>query len=219
MILVLGDSFTAGSGLSDYDPNNPPSSLCWASLVEQKTGTSVDNHAKAGLSNAEIFDRFLTTYDPGKHTAVIILWSYLTRIYFPDPYNPDQLITGRPAKPTNGHGSLNKILEFYYRYFYSDKVAAFELAGFQQLVHCKAQCPVFHDCIDKTYINYADIATGINSIEQGNSCSFTSLWEKLGKKVGSQGHHYSEQTHQVWAEDYVVPRLQQVIGLAPNHKY
>lgn len=210
MILVLGDSFTAGSGLRDYDPDNPPSSLCWASVLGQHLNVEVDNYAKAGLSNGEILERFFERYDPTRHSAVIILWSYLTRIYFPDPHNPETLISGRTHKPTNGPGNLNRLLESYYKYFYSDRVAAYQLAGFQQLVQSHCECPVLHDSVDYIYRQYTHLHKHINFVDPETASSFPTVWQQLGSKVGSQGHHYSEETHEVWAKEYVAPRLVQL---------
>ena len=212
MILVLGDSFTAGSGLKDYDPANPYSKYSWASIVEQQTGISVENRAKPGAGNAEILNQFLTYYDKDKHTAVVVLWSFLSRIYFPDPDSPNTLITGRTTSPTNSTSQLNRILEFYYKYFYSDKVCTWELNGFQLILQNKAQCPVLHDCVD-VQSNVNSLDANINWIDSTSTASFNDVWVKGGKKIGSQGNHYSEETHKVWAENYVIPALKRCLNL------
>lgn len=212
MILVLGDSFTAGSGLADYDPKNPYSKYSWPSLIEQQTGISVENRAQPGASNAQILNQFLTYYDQDKHTAIIVLWSFLSRIYFPDPANPDTLITGRTTTPTNSTSQLNRILEFYYKYFYSDKVSTWELNGFQLILQNKARCPVLHDCVD-TQANVYSLDANINWIDTTCPTSFNNAWVKQGKKIGSQGNHYSEETHKYWVENYVIPALKRCIDL------
>ena len=72
MILVNGDSFTYGDGLSN------PTIESWPALV---FGDECNNIAKSGSSNPSIFRRTLEELytNPGKYSQVVIGWSALDR--------------------------------------------------------------------------------------------------------------------------------------------
>jgi|LakMenEpi03Aug12_release.lakeMendotaPanAssembly.Ray.scaffolds.fasta_scaffold49262_3 lysophospholipase L1-like esterase len=95
-ILVIGDSLSFGSELSDvpehlglYGNDNAadgrttqPSQYAWPSLLAKRLGTTVDNLSIAGGSNDRIFRLALSKSVKNKYSLVICAWTTVDRFDF-----------------------------------------------------------------------------------------------------------------------------------------
>lgn len=193
MILVLGDSYTYGSGLRGCENfGDPPSPFAWCYQLDRE----VDNRSKPGASNAEIAYKFIQFFDPKQHNSVIILWSFLTRVF-----HPVQFGDLRSVSPTD-----SDVATFYSKY-YDERIANLELAAYISLIEKISTVPVLHDFIDKD-IDWTLIDRVPKTlIDPSNYNSLVAVHRSTGFKPGFYGHHFSEAAHAKWAKEYVVPAL------------
>jgi hypothetical protein len=195
MILVLGDSFSYGLGLRKCEFfSDPPSPFTWC----YQLGREVDNRSTPGASNAEIAYNFIQYFDPEKYSAVIVVWSLLTRVFHPDHQTDGGLHSVLPSDPD--------VATFYSKY-YDERVANLELAAYISLVENVSTVPVLHDFIDKDLDRTLIDRVPKTLIDPSDYNSFVAVHRSTGSTPGFYGHHFSEVTHAKWAKEYVVPAL------------
>jgi|LauGreDrversion4_2_1035121.scaffolds.fasta_scaffold33242_2 hypothetical protein len=195
MILVLGDSHSYGHGLRRCEfSTDPPSPFAWCYQLDRE----VDNRSKPGASNAEIAYNFTQFFAPEKYSAVIVVWSFLTRVFHPDHQCGGML---RSVVPSD-----HDVATFYSKY-YDERVANLELAAYISLIEKISTVPVLHDFIDKDLDQALIDRVPKALIDPGNYNSFLAVYRSTGFKPGFYGHHFSEAAHAKWAKEYVVPAL------------
>ena len=193
MILILGDSNSYGVGLRECEFfTDPPSPFTWCYQLNRE----VDNRSSGGASNAEIAYSFIQYFDPAKHTAIIVLWTYLTRVLLPNQYG--SLHSVLPTNPD--------VATFYSKY-YDERVANLELAAYISLLEQTSTVPVLHDFIDSDIDRTLIDRVPKTLIDPGNYNSFVAVHRSTGFKPGFYGHHFSETAHAKWAKEHVVPAL------------
>ena len=88
MIYCIGDSFTAGDELPDYDPYaiGHKSQFAWPKLIEHYTNQKVVNLGKGGTGNTRIVKRCIDLAGQPTTDLIIIAWSNPKRFEMADDY-------------------------------------------------------------------------------------------------------------------------------------
>ena len=84
-LLAIGDSFTQGSELKDFNMTTP-SAVSWPYLLGNQLGYDVVNRGVVGSGNIKMV-RTLVEENINKYDLVIIAWSGFDRIELADEYS------------------------------------------------------------------------------------------------------------------------------------
>ncbi len=203
-ILAIGCSHTMGDGLRGFKTprDGTPSPYAWPGVLADRTGIEVVNLSGCGWSNMEITDKFIRTYNPDEFSAVIALWSYIDRVYIRD-------VSGKLASRIPMDVDKYPELAVYYTDIHDDYVANLQLSGNVALVNtiAKIHGPVLHDFVDP-YAGKKVVDTLPIKLVDPNSlhCMFD-CWERRDRRTGEQGHHFTEEAHAMFVDDYILPQL------------
>ena len=209
-LLVIGDSHCTGYGLKNWNPNDKYAYMpeTWCHQVAKEIGADITVDCNFAASNQEILHRYLN-WDTAQYDVCIILWGTCRRLYWKD-FTKDQF---KSASLALDHPIVP--LAQYFGYVYNEDLALMQLHSFVALTEKLFKGKILlHDFLrDKIDPKLIDNSL---TVDPNNFNSFTSVWESLGKPEGEQGHHYSEESHRVWAHEYVVPRIRSLLNELDN---
>lgn len=203
-ILAIGCSHTMGDGLRGFKTprDGVPSPFAWPGVLASRTGLEVVNLSGCGWSNMEITDKFLRKYDPDKFAAVVAVWSYIDRVYIRDA-------SGRLSSRIPTDVDRFPELATYYTDIHDDYVTNLQLAGNVALVNtiAKIHGPVLHDFVDPYAGKRVVELMPIKLVDAKSLHCLYDCWEHFDQRPGEQGHHFCEDAHAKFVDDYLLPQL------------